>query len=268
MDHRIISSSEITLTNPVELSFLARSRCFSRKALARLLCGALLSTGCASYPTVPQEDRANLVRELTSKRRDKFLRLSFYVMPFFGDPSKKLLATAPPEEVSLVKQPSGEPMNPGPVEAILPAGTRVQITKVEFPTAVVLSERSLNTPRALPWIYLRGGNRDGAPLILVLKADILSQEEFVAELERYLSDADLTPLLSSWSDVVQLAVRTKTAIIDMSGEALEMAWGYPDRKEISFVDSVRNEEWIYGKRRKAYLADGRVVQRETGKEEP
>jgi len=209
-----------------------------------------------------------LVRELTSKRRDKFLRLSFYVMPFFGDPSKKLLATAPPEEVSLVKQPSGEPVNPGPVETILPAGTRVQITKVEFPTAVVLSERPLNTPRALPWIYLRRGNRDGAPLILVLKADILSQEEFVAELERYLSDADLTPLLSSWSDVVQLAVRTKTAIIDMSGEALEMAWGYPDRKEISFVDSVRNEEWIYGKRRRAYLAEGRVVQRETGKEEP
>jgi len=227
-----------------------------------------LSTGCASYPTVPQDDRANLVRELTGKRRDVFLRLSFYVMPFFGDPSKKLLATVPPEEVRLVKQPSGEPLNPGPVEAILPAGTRVEITKVEFPAALALSERSLNTPRALPWIYLRAGSRDGAPLILVLKAGIRSQEEFVAELERYLSDADLTPLMSSWSDVVQLAVRTKTAIIDMSGEALEMAWGYPDKKEISFVDSVRNEQWIYGKQRRAYLADGRVVQRETGKEEP
>jgi hypothetical protein len=268
--HRSNSISETRVTDAAESSFVDRrpGACFWRLVMAQSLCGALLSTGCASYATVPQEDRADLVRELTSKRRDKFLRLSFYVTPFFGDPSKKLLATAPPEEVRLLKQASGEPINPGPVETILPAGTRVQITKVEFPTAAVLPERPLNTPRALPWIYLRAGSRDGQPLILVLRADIRSREEFAAELERYLSDADLAPLLSTWSDVVQLAVRTKTAIIDMSGEALEMAWGYPDRKQISFADSERNEEWIYGERRRAFLTDGRVVRRETGKDEP
>jgi hypothetical protein len=240
-----------------------------RLALLPILgCLVLGVIGCASYPTLPQEDRGALSRQLTSRQRDRFLRLSFYVTPFFGDATKKLLTPAPPEDVRLLEQPNGEAINPGPVEAILPAGTRVEITKVEFPTAWSVAERLLYTPRTQPWIYLQTARRgDTAPLILVLRAQIRSSEEFIAELERYLSQQDVSPSLARWSDVVQQAIRTKTAIIDMPAEALEMAWGYPERKRISFVDSAKNEEWIYvGDRRRAFLSDGRVVRLETGKD--
>src|SRR5215831_8391963 len=107
---------------------------------------APLTGACASYATVPQEDRMALVRDLTGRRSDKFLRLSFYVIPFFGEASKKLLSPAPPDEVRLLQRPNGEAVDPGPAERILPAGARVRITKVEFPTAVALSERPLHTP--------------------------------------------------------------------------------------------------------------------------
>ncbi len=232
-----------------------------------LIAGAVLGSACASYTTIPQEERINLTRDLTGRRSDKFLRLSFYVTPFFGDASKKLITPVPPDEVRLLEQPNGKPIEPGPVESIFPAGTRVRITKVEFPTSFAVAERILYTPRTLPWIYLRAAaGRDEAPLILVLKPQMGSSGEFLAELERYLSNADLAPTYARWSDVIQQAVRTKTAIIDMPADALEMAWGYPERKQLSFADSVKNEEWVYpGDRRRAYLADGRVVRLETGK---
>ncbi len=247
----------------------AREFASSRRVLAYLGFAALLWSACASYTTVPQEDRLNLERDLTGKRRDKFLRLSFYVTPFFGDASKKLITAVPPDEVRLLEQPSGEPINPGPVETILPAGTRVRLTRVEFPTSWVVAERLIYTPRTQPWIYLQAeGRRKEGPLILVLRPQIRSSQEFVAEIERYLSDADLTPTLARWSDVVQQAVRTKSAILDMPAEALEMAWGYPEKKQISFVDAVKNEEWRYpGDLRRAYLADARVVRLDTGKAE-
>ena len=231
------------------------------------LIGGLLAAACASYATVPQEDRMTLARDLTGRRSDKFLRLSFYVSPFFGDTSKKLLSPVPPDEVRLLKQPSGEAVEPGPVERILPAGARVRITKVEFPNAVALAERPPYTPRTLPWIYMHAlGELEQVPLILVLRAGIQSSEEFLAELDRYLSDTDLDATYARWSQVVQQAVRTKTAVIDMPAEALEMAWGYPERKQISFANSEKREEWIYaGERRKAYLADGRVVRLEPGR---
>lgn len=242
---------------------------FPAGTLAAILCGALIAGGCVSYATIPLEDRRLLVRDLTTRHADKFLRLSFYVTPFFGDGSKKLLTTVPPEDVKLVNGPGGEPINPGPVETILRAGTRIRITRIEFPTAFALSDRPENTPRTQPWIYLHPvGRPNDAPLILVLRPEIRASEEFEAEVERYLSDADPSLTLSRWPETVQQAVRAKNAIIDMPAEALEMAWGYPEKKEVSFVNATKNEQWLYsGERRQAYLVDGRIVRLETGKAE-
>jgi len=230
---------------------------------------AALASGCATYTHLPLEDRGNLERDLTGRHSEKFLRLSYYVTPFFGDASKKLLTPVPPEEVRLLNQPSGAPIHPGPVERILPAGTRVRILKVEFPTTWAMAERILYTPRTQPWIYLEAATQpEGLPLILVLRQGIDSSEEFVAELERYLSNLDPAPIISRWSETVRQAVRTKNAVVDMPAEALEMAWGYPDVKRISFSDSVKNEQWTYPDgQRVAYLADGRVARLESGNKE-
>src|SRR3712207_8561537 len=38
---------------------------------------------------------------------------------------------------------------------------------------------------------------------------------------------------------VQQAIRQKSAVVDMPADALELAWGYPERKKITFEESDR-----------------------------
>jgi hypothetical protein len=225
-----------------------------------LLALIALSSACASHVKLPPQDRQQLERNLTGQTQ--FLKLSYFVTPFFGDGSKRLLTPVPPEEVRMLNQPSGKPVLPGPTERVLTAGTRARIAKVEFPTSWAITERVIFTPRTQPWIYLEvEGAPTDVPLILVLRPELNTHDEFLSELERYLSKIDPEPKLSGWSEGVREAVRTKTAVIDMPAEALEMAWGYPERKKIAFEESVKKEIWTYADgMRVAHLADGRLTQ--------
>lgn len=237
----------------------------TRPATWRLfaLLPALWFCSCASHVLIPPEQQANLERDLTGQERDRFLKLSFFVTPFFGDASKRLLTAVPPEHVRSIDHPDGTPVNPGRVEKILPAGTRVRIRKLELPSAWVVSERVLYTPRTQPWVYLGAREELELPLILVLRPMLKTEEELRAEIDRYLAREDPTPRMQSWSEAVREAVRTKKAIPEMPADALEMAWGYPERKRMSYAGSVRNEEWIYaGGKRLAFLGDGRVTRLE------
>jgi hypothetical protein len=230
-----------------------------RKLIAAVLF-LCLGSACASQVLIPPEERGAIERDLSGSNREKHLRLSYYVTPFFGDEGKRLLTPVPPDEVRLLNEPNGSPVSPGAVQKILPAGTKVRITKIEFPTSFVMAERILYTPRHQPWVYLQAdGEPKEKPLILVLRPKIRNQKEFMAELERYLSNTDLSELFSSWSDTVRDAVKSKMAIADMPAEALEMAWGYPERKKIALEETGRSETWIYADGKKtAVLIDGRV----------
>src|SRR5687767_12101969 len=91
--------------------------------------------GCATNQTiVPPEQRAALKRNLEGQ--DRYLKLSFYATPFFGDATKRLLTPVPPDQVRLLEEPNGKPINPGTVEATFPAGTEVRIRALEFPTVL------------------------------------------------------------------------------------------------------------------------------------
>lgn len=221
----------------------------------------LLLPGCATYTLLSPEERSTLQRTLTGKDSDKYLRLSYFVTPFFGDGTKKLLTGVLPDQVRLLEQPDGTSISPGPAEKILTAGTPVRIIKVEFPTVWALTERVLYTPRIQPWVYLDVvGEPTTYPFILVLRPQIKTQEEFLAELERYLSNHDLTSLLASWPEPVRAAIKEKNAILDMPADALEMAWGYPEIKRITYEGQNKREEWIYpGARRSAQISEGRVL---------
>jgi hypothetical protein len=227
-----------------------------------LLCGLFLSTACSTvYTQLPSEDRSSLERQLTGKDAAKNLRLSVYVTPFFGDGTKKLLTPLPPEEVQLITHPNGEAVNPGPIEKVLPAGTHVRIKAVEFPTAFAVTERIPYTPRHMTWVYL---TLDGEPAdrtyVLCLRPTAKTQAEFLGDLERYLTHDEPTRLLSDYTETVKAAIREKNAVVDMPGAALEMAWGYPERKKKWFEESNQNEEWSYpGGKRTAYLTNGRVT---------
>jgi hypothetical protein len=163
--------------------------------------------------------------------------------------------------VRLLDDTQGENVSPGPVQATVPAGARVRIVDVEFPTAWVVTERILYTPRTHPWVYLRvEGAPPGPPLVLVLPRNLKSAEEFRAELGRYLSERDLGPTLASFSEPVREAIRQKKALVGMPSQALEMSWGPPELIKRNLEGGVRNEEWIYpGGRRRVFLTEERVI---------
>lgn len=227
---------------------------------------AALGLGCASHTALAPEDRSALKRTLTGPEADRYLRQTLNVTPFFGDASKRLVTPYPPEEVRMLDDTSGNPINPGPVQAVLPAGSRARILDVEFPTAWVVTERVLYTPRTHPWVYLSvEGAPEGPPLVLVLPLEFKTPEAFRAELERYLAHTDLGPTLARFSAPVREAIRQKRAVLSMPAEAVEMALGAPERIVRSFEGGLRHEQWIYpGGRRRVFLIDGRVDRVEEG----
>ncbi|MCY1032771.1 hypothetical protein OV207_14975 [Corallococcus sp. BB11-1] len=228
-----------------------------------LLLPLLAFAGCASATRMSPEDRASLDRTLTGPEADQYLRVSAYLTPFFGDASKRLLTPYPPEDVRLLDDTSGKPISPGPIQATVPAGARVRITKVEFPTAWVVTERVLYTPRSWPWVYVTvEGAPAGEQVVLVLPPNLDRPDAFRTELEKTLSPHPLKEL-AGFSATVKEAVRTKKLVVDMPADAVRMAWGPPESVRRSMEGTARHEEWRYaGERRKAFLTDGRLVRAE------
>lgn len=234
-------------------------------SLAAVVLLAALATGCGTYTRMPPEARASLNSTLSGPEAVQYLRVSSNVTPFFGDASKHLLTPYAPEDVRLLDDTKGKPINPGAVERVLPTGTKLRITKVEFPTSWVVAERVLYTPRTWPWVYLseEGAKPDAAPLVLVLPPNLERPEDFRAELEKYLSPRDVSAQLDALPPAVKDAVREKRLVPNMSMDAVRMAWGPPERVLRTLEGASKNEEWTYpGGRRKAFLTDGRLVRAE------
>ncbi len=225
-----------------------------------LATAALLLVGCTTTQVyIPSEARAGIVRALEGE--DRFMKVSFFATPFFGDASKKLLSAVQPDELRLLENTDGTAIHPGAVEAVFPAGTILRIKKVEFPSSFTMTERMLMTPRTLVWLYLDvGGNAKSAPpYVLVLRPGIKDEAEFISEVERYLGREDPAPRLAAFSEPVREGVLTKRAIVEMPAEALEMAWGYPESKRFTFEGERKLETWTWpGGKRVAVLSDGRV----------
>ncbi len=226
----------------------------------------LLAAGCKSHTPIAPDDRATLEQTLTGPGASRYLRVSLYVTPFFGDASRRLLTPYPPEDVDMLNDRHGQPINPGPIEATLPAGTKATIRRVEFPTAWVVAERVLYSPRTWPWVYVDvEGAPSGAPLVLVLPPHHKTREEFLAEVERTLAAQDPAPRIAAFNEPVREAIRQKKALTDMPAEALEIAWGPPETIKRTLEGTVRKEEWIYPRgRRRAFLSDGLLVRVEEG----
>lgn len=227
---------------------------------------ALGLSGCASYTQLPPAERAGITRALSSDPR-RFLRVSFHLTPFFGDRTRRLLTDVPPELVRLMEQPDGTAVNPGPILDTVPAGTPVRILEVAFPTALEVGARAAFTPRDRPWVMVQ---LEGQPLpaALVMPRHFRSQAEFMGELERYLSAHDPAPQLQALNPRIQEAVRSKAVVLDMGAAAVEMAWGYPERKLVSYAQGGRDEAWSYaGGLRVVHLRDGRVVRWEPDRDQ-
>lgn len=239
-----------------------RSRAAPRTLALLALALVPLLTGCFTpQVALPPEASTRLARTLAGSARTA--RVSLFVTPFFGDATRRLLTAVPPEQVRLLSHPNGTPVDPGPVERIIPAGTPARIRSVEFPTSFTMQERVLYTPRTLVWVTvdLSDTAPGGPSYVLVLRPGLSTEAELESELERYLSLFDVGARLEALGEPTKAAVRAKSAQVGMSREALEMAWGYPERKRLSLEGTRQLELWIYpGERRTAKLADGRVTE--------
>lgn len=219
----------------------------------------LLLSGCVTAQVyVPADDAARLERKLVGDAR--YLRVSMYVTPFFGDATRKLVTPVPPEQVRLLEAPDHTPINPGAIEKILPVGTPVRVKAVEFPSATVMAERVLYTPRSLLWVTIEAAGVRSSPLVLVLRPGLKTADEVQAELDRLVSKDDPSSKLEAFSEAVRDGVRNKAAVLDMPAEALEMAWGAPESRRIELVGTSRRETWAWPGKRSALLVDGRVTE--------
>lgn len=221
---------------------------------ALLLAAALLATACTPRAVVPEGERQR-ARELEGARR--YARVALFVGPFFGDSSKLLASDQPFGELDLLTTSTGSPIAPPPAERVLLPGTPLRVERVEFPTGWIIARRVVMTPRYHPWVYLTVEG-DSRPLVLVLSQTVKSADEVRAEIERVLvPDAGAGSGFQSLPDEQRSAVARKELVEGMGPPAIEMAWGYPERK---IVDRpAASEEWVWpeGKRR-AFLRGGKL----------
>lgn len=224
-------------------------------ALAIALCFA----GCASHTKVPDADRMRLERALPG--RTFYLRHAMYVGPFWSDADKRFVSDGVPGEIPWVVNPAGVPIEPGAPTGVIPAGTRVRIRKLELPTGFDVTTRNPFGPRYNPWLYVDvEGLQGGGTPILLLARDVQSFEQVMGEIDRWLSSDDLTPALEQLSPEVRKAVNEKRLVEGMPVEAVAMAWGYPERKEIHTAGEGRRETWTWPfAKRKAVIVDGRLA---------
>ena len=219
----------------------------------------LFATACASHTTIPDTDRIRLERSLPG--RTFYLRHSMYVGPFWSDGGKRYLTDVVPSEITWVVNPAGEPMDPGAPVRVIPAGTRVRIVKLELPTGYTVTLRNPFLPRFNPWLYVEVAGQPREPMpVMILRDDLGSEAEILAELDRFLSKDDLSPLLGALAPEVRKAVEEKRLVAGMSPSEVSMAWGWPERRKISASPEGKREEWIWpSARRHAVIVADRLL---------
>jgi hypothetical protein len=221
----------------------------------------LLGAGCFPRVSVPEQERQRASRELEGQRR--VTKVAVFVGPFFEDPSKLLVSDQPFQELDLLETMSGSVVAPPPAERVLPPGTPLRVDKVEFPTGWLIAKRVVMTPRYHPWVYL-SLEGEPRPLVLVLPQTLTSAEDVRVEIERVAGTTDPSPALQALPDRQRTAIARKDIVEGMSPQAIEMAWGYPEKKVIDRPSN--SEEWTWpGGKRKASLRQGKLVRWETAR---
>jgi len=224
-----------------------------RRALALSL--VLAASGCYPRASVPDTERQKSSRELEGQQR--FAKVALYVGPFFGDATRLLASDQPLDELDLLQNGAGETIAPPRAERILAPGTPLRIEKVEFPTGWIIARRVVMTPRYHPWVFLslQGEPR---PAVLVLPQTLATAEDVRVELERYLGGSESAAAFEALPEPQRAVVAKKRLVEGMTARAVEMAWGYPEKKIID--RPARTETWSWADdRRKAYLQEEKLV---------
>jgi hypothetical protein len=223
-----------------------------RALLAALALGLL--SACTPRAVIPDAEREKVRTELEGKPR--WLRVAVYVAPFWEDRSKLLLSDAPLADLDLVERPDGTPLPPPPAERILVPGTPLRLVEVEFPTGWIIAKRVVVSPRYHPWALLEQAGEKRTPVLVLSQTDV-SLDDVKTELDRILATDDPSSLFAALPIEQRDAISRKELVEGMSPRAVEMAWGFPERRRID--RPAATEEWTWpGGKRKAFFQDERL----------
>ncbi len=208
---------------------------------------------CLPRTPISETDRRKAAEGLSGQLR--FLRVAVYVGPFFGDRTKLLLSDVPGG--GLPEPAGGEPLRPDAGTEILLPGMPVRIRSLEFPTGMIIASRPVTTPRTHPWVFLEIPGRD-RPAVLVLSQAVSSSDDVRAEIDRVLATDDPGAAFRELPQAQREAIARKELSEGMGARALEMAWGYPEKKIIDRPSG--SEEWVWaGGRRRAFIQGERLA---------
>lgn len=249
---------------------LSRRREYARSpvcpaGMKKLALVSILAAGCA---TTQMPEREQLHSSLYWTNQARELSTSVWVAPFFRDESRRLLTLDPPDEVELLVTPDGKPIKPGEAMEVLPAGTRVTVLAVEFPTRWQTIARPLMTPRDQPWLQLAVEGRDPkTPYVVVLPPGMLTAEETTKRVDRWLARPGIASEVGALSETDRQMIATKQLAVGASRRGLELAFGPPNTRKVHGEGSSVVEAWTWvsdlGVKRTAHLRDAVVERVET-----
>jgi hypothetical protein len=229
-----------------------------------ILTALLLVSGCAGNALLPEPDRVALDDSLSAHAR--YLKVSFYVTPFFDDNTAWLLTDRGREDADYVDPNDHLRLDPGEPVGILPVGTLLRIERISWPTGLTMVGREGGTPRDCPWIYLRpveagslaarlAGDK---PFILVLRGDLRTRDDMQTEIDRFLTTQNPLPGLRNLSVAIVDAVEHKTLMTGMVPEQVQQSWGYPEHIHIDAPK--RTQLWTWpSEKQQAWFQDEILV---------
>lgn len=211
-----------------------------------------VSTACPSYTVLAQTDRDALDGQHTGELL--FLKQSMYAGTFYDDDRYVLVHPRKFEELTYLQSIEGDPLPPPPATTIIPAGTRVRVEKIEWPTGDTVFRRPLYTPRYTTWIVLRVAADRGSEVtverdhrhVMLIPGGITDAELFDSWFAASLGAEDPNPWIVSLPQEQQAGIAQKRALPGMSYEALTAALGFPDSVARESSGDKAREVVIYG----------------------
>jgi hypothetical protein len=220
--------------------------------------------GCPNYTNIPEVARAEI--DAVHEGQLLWLKQSLYVGQFYDDDRYELLYPRPFDQLSYLRTIEGDPIPPPPARGIVPAGTRVRVESIRWPTGQEVFARPIYTPRYTTWVFLRVGAERGKTNlerpkrhVLIMPGGIPDKDTFTHWFGAFLVEDDPNPWLDELPGSVRDGVLTKRPVLGMDYDMLTAAMGFPDKLTRAPDDGGSTMEVaIYGAS-SVVLKDGVVV---------
>lgn len=175
-----------------------------------------------------------------------WLTQSLYGGFFYDDKRYRLANPKPFEQLHALKTVDGYTILPPPHDDIVPAGTRVRVERIRWPTPGNMCSAPLYTPKRLIWVVVRMALDRGhvtlwreKPYIMLVPDHVRTQTAFMAWFNALFTQANPNPWLDGLPESLRRGIATKQPVVGMDERALRSALGKPDRVETNQAKSAQ-----------------------------